>query len=67
MKLVEHVLWYVSRILNVSLKFDGEADIQDNVVKYTHSKFAGSKTNWKSIGSNIFMLVGVVISYLSKL
>ena len=66
-ELVKHVLWYISKRLDLGLKFDGEADTPDNVVEYTDSNFAGSKTDRKSTWSYVFMLAGAVISYLSKL
>ena len=38
----------IYKTLDLSLKFDGEADMPDDVVKYTDSDFAGSKTDRKS-------------------
>lgn len=44
-KLVKYILQYVSGALDLSLVFDGEADMPDNVVRYTDSNFAKSKTD----------------------
>lgn len=57
---------YVSETLDLSLKFDGEVDTLDDIVKYIDSDFARSKTDWKSIGGHIFMLARAVINHLSK-
>lgn len=65
-ELVKHVLQYVSRILDLSLKFDRKANILDDIVEYINSKFAWSKTNRKLTGGYIFMLAGAVISHLFK-
>ncbi len=54
-------------ILELSLKFDGEADTPDDGVKYTDLDFAGFKTDRKSTGGYVFMLAGAAISHLSKL
>lgn len=40
-KLVKHILQYISEMLDLSLKFDGEVDTLDNIVGYTNSNFAG--------------------------
>ncbi len=37
------------------------------MVRYINSDFAGSKTDRKSTGDYVFMLVGVANSYLSEL
>ncbi len=66
-ELVKHVLRYVSGTLELSLKFDREADTPDNVIGYTDSDFAGSKPDQKSTGGYVFMLAGAAISHLSKL
>ena len=65
--LVKHVLRYVSGTLDLGLTFDGEADIPNDMIRYTDSNFAGSKTDQKSTGGYVFMLAGAAISYLSKL
>ena len=67
LELVKQLLRYVSRILVLSLKFDGEADTPDDVVRYMNSDFARSKTNRKSTGDYIFMIAEAAIHYLSKL
>lgn len=46
-KLMKHVLQYISEIPELGLKFDGEVNISDNVVGYTDSDFAGSKPDQK--------------------
>lgn len=51
MELIKYVLRYISGTLNLGLKFDREADISDDVVGYTDSDFAGSKTDRKSNGA----------------
>ena len=66
-ELVKHFLQDVSGILDLGLKFDREADTPDDVVVYTNSNFAGSKTDSKSFGGYIFMLARAAISHLSKL
>ena len=66
-ELVKHVLRYVSGTLDLGLKFDGEADTPDDVVGYTDSDFAGSKSDRKSTGGYVFMLAGAAISHSSKL
>lgn len=67
MELVKHVLQYISGTLNLSLKFDREADMPDNVIRYTDSDFARLKTNQKLIGGYVFMLIRADISHSSKL
>ena len=66
-ELMKHVLQYVSGILDLSLKFDGEADMSDDVVGNKNSDFAGSKTDHKSTGRYVFMLARAAISHSSKL
>lgn len=44
-KLVKHVLHYVSRILHLGLTFDRKADTSDDMIKYTNSDFIGLKLN----------------------
>ncbi len=66
-ELVKHVLRYVSGTLELGLTFDGEADTPDDVIRYTDSDFAGSKTDRKSTGGYVFMLAGAAISHSSKL
>ena len=44
-ELVKHVFRYVSGILELGLKFDGEADTPDDIIGYTDADFAGSKTH----------------------
>lgn len=67
MKLVKHVLQYISETLDLCLKFDVGADTRDNVVGYTHSNFVGSITNRKSTKGYVFILARAAISHLSKL
>lgn len=66
-KSVKYVLQYVSGTLDLGLKFDGEADIPDNVVGYTDCNFAGSKLDQKLTGGYVFMLADAAISHSSKL
>ena len=47
--------------------FNKEVDIYDNVIGYTDSDFAGSKTDQKSTGGYVFKLAGAAISHLLKL
>lgn len=54
-------------ILKLELICDGKTNILDNIIRYIDSNFAELKIGWKSIRSYIFILVGVVISHLSKL
>lgn len=51
----------------MGLIFNGETDTPDNVIGYTDFNFVGSKSNWKSTGGYVFMLVGVAICHSSKL
>ncbi len=44
-ELVKHSLRYVSGTLKLGLTFHGEADTLDDVIGYTDSDFAGSKTD----------------------
>ena len=67
MELVKHVLQYVSGTLDLSLKFDGEADTLDNVVGYTDSDFAGLKIDQKSTKGYVFILAEAAISHTFKL
>lgn len=46
-KLVKHVLQYISGILDLGLKFDGEVDTPDDVIGYIDFNFAVSKTDRK--------------------
>ena len=39
-ELVKHILKYISRTLNLALKFDRKVDIPDDVVGYIDSNFA---------------------------
>ena len=66
-ELVKHVLQYLSRTLELGLTFNEEADTSDDVIEYTDSDFAGSKTDRKSTGGYVFMLAGAAISHSSKL
>ena len=45
MELVKHILRYVSATVDLGFTFDGEADMSDDVVGYTDSDFARSKTD----------------------
>ena len=65
-ELVKYVLQYISRILDLDLKFDGEVDTPDDVVGYTNSDFARLKIDQKSIGGYVFLLAGAIISHSSK-
>ena len=51
----------------MGLTFDGGVDTPDDVIGYTDSDFAGSKTDRKSTGGYVFMLAGAAISHSSKL
>lgn len=66
-ELVKYVLRYVSETLDLGLTFDGKANIPDDMIGYTDSDFAGSKTNRKSIRGYVFMFVEAAISHSSKL
>lgn len=46
-ELAKHILQYVSETLDFGLKFDGEAGTLDDIVGYTDSNFAGSKSDRK--------------------
>lgn len=48
-KLVKHILWYISSTLGLGLKFNVEADTLDDVIGYIDSNFARSKTDQKLI------------------
>lgn len=65
--LVKHVLRYVSGMLDIGLTFNGDADTPNDVVGYTDSDFAGSRSDRKSTGKYIFTLAGAAISHSSKL
>lgn len=67
MELVKHILRYVSKTLDLNLKFDGKADIPDDVIRYIDSDFAESKIDQKSTKDYIFMVIRAVISHSSKL
>ena len=67
MELVKYVLWYVFKTLDLDVKFDGEVDRADDVIRYTDSDFARSKTDRKLIGGYVFILVRAAISHFSKL
>ena len=66
-KLVKHVLCYVSETLYLSLTFDGETNTPDDMIGYIDSDFAGLKPNWKLTGGYVFIFAGVAISHLFKL
>ena len=66
-ELVKHVFRYVSGTLQLGLKFDGEADTPDDMIRYTDSNFVGSKPDRKSTGGHVFMLAGAAISHSLKL
>lgn len=66
-KLIKHVLQYISETFQLSLTFDRKADTPDNMIGYTESDFARLKPDQKSTRSYIFMLAGAAISHLSKL
>ena len=66
MKLLKHVLRYISGTLDLGLKFDREADMLDDVVEYTIFNFAGSKTDRKSTRGYVFIIVEVAINHCSK-
>lgn len=66
-KLVKRVLQYIYRTLDLGFTFDRKADTPDNVIGYTDSNFARSKTDWKSIGGWVFLLTRAAISHSSKL
>lgn len=57
LKLIKHILQYISGILNLGLKFDRKVDTPDNVVGYIDSQFVELKIDWKSTKSYIFILV----------
>ncbi len=44
-ELVKHFLRYVSGTLELGLTFEKEADIQNDMIGYTDSNFARSKTD----------------------
>ncbi len=66
-ELAQHVLQYVSWILELGLIFDKEANTPDDVIGYTDSDFAGSKADPTSTERYVFMLARITISLLSKL
>ncbi len=66
-ELVKHVLQYISGTLDLGLKFNKKVDTLDDIIGYTEFDFSESKINWKSIRSNVFMLVDMIISHLFKL
>ena len=66
-RLVKHILRYVSGTLQLGLTFDGGADTPDDLIGYTSSGFAGSNSDQKSTGGYVFMLAGAAISHSSKI
>lgn len=67
MKLVKHILQYISRTIGFGLIFDIGASLPNDVVGYTNSDFAKSKPDRQSTGEYVFMLAERAISYFSKL
>ena len=67
MKLVKHILQYISETLDLNLIFDKEANTSDDVVRYIDSDFPRSKINQKSTRDYVFMLAKAAISHFSKL
>lgn len=53
--------------LNLSLKFNREKNIYDDVVEYIDFDFANSKKNWKSTGDYVLILTDATISQFFKL
>ena len=51
----------------MSLKFDKDVYMPDDVVGYIDFEFAELKTDWKSTWGYIFMLARAAISHSSKL
>lgn len=66
-ELVKYVLQYISGTLALSLKFDGEANTPNDVVRQTDFIFARLKTDKKSTRGYTFILVRATISHLLKL
>lgn len=66
-ELVKHILQYISDILELDLIFDREVNTLNDVIWYINSNFVRLKIDWKSSGSYVFILIGAVISHLSKL
>ena len=64
---MKHILQYISKTLDFGLKFDREANILDDIVKYIDFECAWSKIDRKLTRDYIFMLAGVVISHLFKI
>ena len=65
--LVKQVLRYISGTLNRGLVFDGSTDTPNDIIGYTDSDFAGTKSGRKSTGGYVFLLAGAAISHSSKL
>ena len=66
-RLVKHMLQYISGTIGLGLTFDDGAAIPDDVVSYTDSNFARSKPDQKLTGGYVFMLAGGAINHSSKL
>lgn len=57
---------YISKILDLSLKFDKKENISDDVIRYIDFDFAKLKRKKKLTKSYVFMLTEVAISYSFK-
>ena len=65
-KLVKYILYYVFRILYLSLIFDKKVNISNNIIRYIDSNFAKSKPNQKLTKNYIFIFIKAVINYSLK-
>lgn len=66
-KLINHVLKYISETLDLSLKFDRKVNTLDDIVRYIFLDFVGLKIDQKLTENYIFILARVVTNHLFKL